>query len=43
LATAIGIVFYYEPFQLSVFFGAGIILIANFLNIKSEQKKSTSF
>jgi drug/metabolite transporter (DMT)-like permease len=39
LAATIGILFYAEPFQITVFIGAAVILGANFINIRSEQKR----
>jgi len=41
LAAAIGIVFYGEPFQTLVFVGAGIILAANYFNIRTETRTGT--
>ena len=39
LAAAIGILFYAEPFQVSVFIGAAIVLGANLANIVNEQQR----
>jgi drug/metabolite transporter (DMT)-like permease len=39
LATIIGIIYYDEPFAIAVFIGALIILLANFINIWSENRK----
>ena len=39
LAAAIGILFYAEPFQVSVFVGAAIVLGANLANIVNEQRR----
>ena len=38
LAAVIGILFYAEPFQLSVFIGAAIVLAANVANIWNERR-----
>ncbi|MCA8870179.1 MAG: DMT family transporter [Rhodobacteraceae bacterium] len=38
LAAVVGILFYAEPFQVTVFIGAAIILAANWVNIRSEQR-----
>lgn len=40
LAAIIGIMFYAEPFEVAVFVGAGVILMANFLNIWFEQRRT---
>jgi len=38
LAAVVGILFYDEPFQVLVFVGAAIIVSANYLNIRAEQR-----
>jgi len=38
LAAVIGIIFYAEPFSISVFVGAAIILTANVINIRAESR-----
>ena len=38
LAATIGIIFYTEPFEIAVFIGGFVIIGANFINIRAEQK-----